>query len=260
MAIPLHARTQLDAFIRSATLNGQTVGSDVIPHLNPIFDQAGDNMFAAPVVDAGYNTTGFVPTTLNAPVPAGTLGALVWVARTTGPLGGVPGDYCPADTFAGAITSSCDGIPRSPGGQEVDLTGTTAAGAPVSFRTTSAPTTGAYSFSVPYADLPLTHLSVSVPLAATLPNLFSGLAGQTNAQVASFAASEAGCWRGKPTATIFATALSADATDSTLAGGTYASCFGFNVSAGGDCKLGTLLDEGFTAILDHGDINEACWL
>ncbi len=69
-------------------------------------------------------------------------------------------------------------------------------------------------------------------LASSLPNLFAGLAGQTDAQVAAYAAGMVGSCGWKPNAGVLALALSAYVTDSTLAG-TVAASYGFVVSAGG---------------------------
>ncbi len=70
-------------------------------------------------------------------------------------------------------------------------------------------------------------------LAAELPNSLSSLAGKTNAQVASIFQS---CYSQSHYSAItegLATALAVYATDSSLAGGNYAACYGFKVTAAG---------------------------
>ncbi len=122
-AQPLHACTQLDAFVQSAVVNGKAYGSNPIVHLNPIFDQPGFTNFASPVTETGFNTTGFVPTSTTSTPPPGTLGTLVATTSTTGPLDNAPGDYCPPALLSGVVNSTCICSPSGLAGQEVDLSG-----------------------------------------------------------------------------------------------------------------------------------------
>ena len=76
-------------------------------------------------------------------------------------------------------------------------------------------------------------------LAAEFPNSLSCLAGKTNAQVASFYQQSYNYCRSSSLTEGLATAIAAYATDSSLAGGNYASCSGFKVtSAGGGSQHG----------------------
>ena len=70
-------------------------------------------------------------------------------------------------------------------------------------------------------------------LASTFPNSLSSLAGKTNAQVASFFQSSYCQGRSSALTEGLATALAVYATDSDLAGGNYASCYGLKVTSAG---------------------------
>ena len=70
-------------------------------------------------------------------------------------------------------------------------------------------------------------------LATQFPNSLSSLAGKTNAQVASFYQSAYSQCRYSSLTEGMATALAVYATDSSLAGGNYAGCYGFKVTAAG---------------------------
>ena len=70
-------------------------------------------------------------------------------------------------------------------------------------------------------------------LASTLPNSLSSLAGKTNAQVAAYFQSAYSQCRSSPLTEGLATALAVYATDSGLAGGNYAACYGLKVTAAG---------------------------
>ena len=172
VVVPIQPCTQIDAFIENTKYNGATVGSEPIAHFAPIFDTPGYTMFAAPSVDAGYNTTGFIPTLTNSVVPTGTLGTLLSYALTDD----AGAAACPTSSLTGSITTNCNGTSMPLGGQTVTLTGNGPAG-PFTLTTTSSTSLanlGAYSFTVPYADLSASNLTVSVPV--TSPTYLPGTA------------------------------------------------------------------------------------
>jgi hypothetical protein len=77
------------------------------------------------------------------------------------------------------------------------------------------------------------------------------LAGQSNAQVAAYFQLLFATRGDKLEAQVLATALSVYATNSTLAGGSYATSYGFTVAAGGGAGIATFNVGSDGAAVDH---------
>jgi VCBS repeat-containing protein len=94
-------------------------------------------------------------------------------------------------------------------------------------------------------------------LADTFAHLFgsagANLAGQTNAQVAAYFQLLFATRGDKLEAQVMATALSVYVTNSTLAGGTYGTAYGFTVAAGGGAGVATFNVGSDGAAVDHAN-------